>query len=312
MLAYLLDASPDIEPIRQLIGKRLLDGKQLDAAEQSLTRMLMTLWTAGYVTLDPPPAQAAADPAPPPSSGEPPPPYRPLRAERTDRLDLLLRFRGVNPLYGVYLINQLGIADLAERLQAMESVLEMPGSVARLVRVPKPDQLPPGPLATTRLDVELLRLGLATPQQLGQASDEDEDDADRRRGFFEDEPVWVLTLAEKLRLLFDHDFPSVHGVFTQPVWVAGELLEFGGDFNKYVTSHQLQKQEGVIFRHLLRLLLLIGEFRQICPPDITDEAWQAELTDLTSRLAECCRRVDPTSTDKALEEAESEGEGGDR
>jgi hypothetical protein len=230
--------------------------------------------------------------------------YRPLVAQRTERLDLLLRFRGTNPLYGVYLINQLGIADTAERLQAMESVLEMPGSVARLVRVPKQDELPPGPLATTRLDVELLRLGLATPEQLGQAS-ESEEEADRRPGFFQEEPVWVLTLAEKLRLLFDHDFPGVHGVFTQPVWVAGELLEFGGDFNKYVTSHQLQKQGGVIFRHLLRLILLLGEFRQVTPPDTSEEQWRADLADLTTRLADCCRRVDPSSTDKALVEAES-------
>jgi hypothetical protein len=303
MLAYLLDASPDVEIIRRLIGKRLMDGKQLDAAQNALTRMLLTLWTAGYVTLEPQPPLAGSESAPA-VPGEERPAYRPLVAQRTDRLDLLLRFRGTNPLYGVYLINQLGIADMAERLQAMESVLEMPGSVARLVRVPKQDELPPGPLATTRLDVELLRLGLATPEQLGQARDSEEEPPPRT-GFFDDEPVWVLTLAEKLRLLFDHDFPGVHGVFTQPVWAAGELLEFGGDFNKYVTSHQLQKQEGVIFRHLLRLILLLGEFRQLTPPDTTEEQWRADLADLTARLADCCRRVDPSSTDKALEEAES-------
>ena len=37
----------------------------------------------------------------------------------------LLMLRGVNPLFGVFMVNQLGIADRAERLQAMEAALEM-------------------------------------------------------------------------------------------------------------------------------------------------------------------------------------------
>lgn len=304
LLAYMLDASPDVEIIRRLIGKRLLDSKQLDANQQSLTRMLMTLWSAGYVALDPAPPLKTEELAPQTAGEEPPPPYRPLFAHRTERLDLLLHFRGINPLYGVFLINHLGIANLAERLQAMESVLDMPGSVARSVRVPKPDELAPGPLAMTRLDVELLQLGLVTPEQLGHQDEQEE--AQPRRGMFEEEPVFVLTLAEKLRLLFDNDFPGVHGIFTQPVWVAGELLEFGGDFNKYVTSKQLQKQEGVIFRHLLRLILLLAEFRLTSPPDVAEDEWRADLADISSRLADACRRVDPSSTDKALEETESE------
>jgi hypothetical protein len=221
-------------------------------------------------------------------------------------LKLLTHFRSVNPLYGVFLINHLGIADRAERLQAMESVLEMPGSVARFVRVPKHDELAPGPLATTRLDVELLRLGLATMEELGLKSpDEDPDEPPPPRGMFEEEPVWVLTLAEKLRRLFDNDYPGVHGVFTTPVWVAGELLEFGGHFNKYITSKQLQKQEGIIFRHLLRLILLVGEFKPLTPVDTSPEEWRADLAEISSRLADCCRQVDPFSTDKALEEAEA-------
>ena len=305
LLAFMLDASPEVEPIRRLIGKRLMDSKQLEIGQQSLTRMLLTLWTAGYVTLDPPPPLQRDESEKPLSSGEPPPPYRPEFAHRTERMDLLVRFRGINPLYGVYLINHLGIANLAERLQAMEGVLEMPGSVARSVRVPKPDQLPPGPLATTRLDIELLQLGLVTPEQLGHVTESSEEDDDRGRGMFEEEPVWILTLAEKLRLWFDHDFPGVHGVFTQPVWVAGEVLEFGGDFNKYITSKQLQKQEGVIFRHLLRLILLVAEFQQLTPPDVSAEEWRADLTDISERLADCCRRVDASSTDKALEEIDS-------
>ena len=118
----------------------------------------------------------------------------------------------------------------------------------------------------------------------------------------------MLTLAEKLRRLFDYDFPGVHDLRSTPVWAAGELLQFGGDFNKYVTSKALQKQEGMLFRHMLRLVLLVGEFVQLCPPDVTEEEWRGELTDIAGGLTESCRRVDPASTDKALEVVEQETE----
>ena len=52
-------------------------------------------------------------------------------------------------------------------------------------------------------------------------------------------------------------------VHTQSVWAAGELLRFGGNFNLYVQTRDLVKQEGIIFRHLLRLILLCGEFAQV-------------------------------------------------
>ena len=191
----------------------------------------------------------------------------------------------------------MGIADRNERLQAWESVLEMPRSIATHVRVPPLDQLPPGPLATERLDPLLLQLGLVTAAELG-AKDEEEEEDPRRRMFAEEKPR-VLTLAEKLRLLFGYDFPDVHDVRIQPVWAAGELLEFGGNFNKYITSRGLQKQEGLIFRHLLRMILLLSEFKQLCPPDTEPFDWLDELDDVIQRLAECCRRVDPSSTDKA-------------
>jgi len=229
--------------------------------------------------------------------------YRAEFAYPTESLSRLLVFRGVNPIYGVFLANHLGIADRNERLQAIESVLEMPGSVARTVRVPKPDQMPPGPLAVTRLDTELLRLGLVTPAQLGAVSPDEEEKPDRRGSLFEEERVWVLTLAEKLKLLFDHDFPDVHDVSITPVWAAGEILEFGGDFNKYITSKGLQKQEGILFRHLLRMILMLAEFAQIIPPETTEDEWQGELESISRQLTDCCYRVDPTSTDKAIEQA---------
>ena len=100
----------------------------------------------------------------------------------------------------------------------------------------------------------------------------------------------------------------MHDLFVQPVWAAGELLEFGGDFNKYITAKGIQKQEGIIFRHLLRLILLVSEFQQLCPPDATEEQWRGELQEISVGITESCRTVDPSSTEKALEEAAAEVE----
>ena len=154
-----------------------------------------------------------------------------------------------------------------------------------------------------RLDEQLLRLGLATEEEL-RPQPEQEDHGPRR--IFDEDRVWILTLADKLRRLFDYDFPNVRDLRTSPVWAAGELLQFGGDFNNYVTSKGLQKQEGLIFRHLLRMILLLAEFTQLCPADVAEADWRGELEDISARIAECCRRVDPSSTEKVLEEAANE------
>ncbi len=328
LLAYMLDASPEVDRIRRLVGKRLMEPGRIEAGQRELDQMLMTLWRAGYVTLEPEPpkkeeveaAAAAAEAAK--SKTQPrlefsfgfaekakqvePEPYQPMLARPTEDLAKLLLFRGIHPLYAVFLVNQLGVADRNERIQAMESVLELPRSVAHFVRVPKQSELPPGPLATLRLDAHLLQLGLATPEELSATAKEEAEEERGHRRVFEEDRVWVLALADKLRRLFDYDFPGVRDLRVSPVWAAGELLEFGGDFNKYITSKSLQKQEGVIFRHALRMILLVGEFLQLCPADTSQEDWRGDLGDVAARLTESCRRVDPSSTDKALEEVEQE------
>ena len=308
LLTYMLDATPEVAPIRSLVGKRLHEGNTKEADQKELDRMLMTLWTAGYVRLEPEPPKPQADDDQSPTvdpDGEPPSPYQAEFAHPTETLPRLLGFRGVNPLFGVFLANHMGIADRNERLQALEAILALPGPVARFVRVPKHHDMPPGPLATTRIDVELLRLGLVTLEQLGADEKEEDEQSDRRPAFYDEEPVWVLTLAEKLKLLFDYDFPGVSDVRITPAWAAGEILEFGGNFNNFITSKGLQKQEGIIFRHLLRLILLIAEFKAIVPYDTTEEEWHTDLDDVSQRLAETCRVVDPSSTDKAIEQAEA-------
>jgi hypothetical protein len=212
-------------------------------------------------------------------------------------LDTLLVFRSIHPLYGAFLLDHLGIADRNERIQALESVLEVPRPLLRYLRVPRPDQLPPGSLAMTRLDPELIRRGLiVAPVPPGE--DEEEDDEDE----WEEYPP---TLADKLRLLFDATHPDVEDVHTQSVWAAGELLRYAGNFDLYVKTRDLVKQEGIVFRHLLRLILLCGEFAQVCPPDVSRDDWQRDLKELAEQLTASCRAVDPASTDEVIQQAQA-------
>ncbi len=302
LLAYLLKISPEVAKVRAVIRKRLMDEPRVKAGERQLDAMLLTLAEKGFVTLDPPPTpppiapsgkEEPTPPSPPKGEGsEPPPTYSAILATPTPELDKLLVFRSIHPLYGAYLIDQLGVATRDERLQAFESVLEMPKPLLRYVRVPFPDQLPPGPLEQ-RLDPELIKRGLiAAP-----VPEEEKDDEDDEPGWWQRPP----TLADKLRLFFDATYPEIADIHTQSVWCAPELLRFAGNFNLYVKTRDLVKQEGIIFRHLLRLILMIGEFLQVTPKDTTAEEWQADLRDLSEKLTASCRAVDPTSTDEVIQ-----------
>ena len=230
------------------------------------------------------------------------PQYKPNTATCTEAMDDLLLLRGVHPLYAVFLMKHLGIADRNERVMAFESILELSRSLGKAIRIPQPEYLPPGPLATTRLDSQLLKLGLATAEELyGKDEDEEED-----RSYFDDDWIPIRTLPYKLQRLFQHDFPDVHDVRVTPVWVAGEALQYGTDFNKYITSNKLQKQEGIVFRHLLRLVLLLDEMAELCPPDVEHDVWRDDLADIANQLEDMCRSVDPQSTEQWLADARPE------
>jgi superfamily II DNA/RNA helicase len=287
LLAYMLKISPDVNKVRTLIRKRLMDEPRVKAGEKALDQMLLTMAKAGFVTLQPEP------PPPPEDTSAPAPPYSPQQAVATPALDKLLVFRGIHPLYAAFLLDQLGLANRDERLQAFESVLEMPRPLLRYVRVPF--ELPPGPLATTRLDQELIQRGLMAAKVVKEPGEEEEED--------DEDEEWPLMFAEKLGLYFEALYPDVTDMRLQSVWAAGEVLRCGGNFNLFVKTRDLVKQEGIIFRHLLRLILLCGEFLQVCPEGTTPEEWQADVKDLADRLTASCREVDPHSTDQMMEYA---------
>lgn len=301
LLAYLLKLSPEVSRVRNFLRKRLMDEPRIQAAEKHLERMLHTLARAGYVTLEPPlpPPPVVPEGADPALAARLPetPPEPVVLAHATPELDKMLVFRSIHPLYGAFLLQHLGIADRNERIQAFESVLEIPRPILRHVRVPGPDHLAPGPLATTRLDEELIRRGLMIAKPTPAPGEEEEED-----DWYEEE-IRPPTLAEKLRLLYDAQYPEVTDVNTQAVWAAGELLFLGGNFNKFIQARDLVKQEGILFRHFLRLILLLGEFMQVCPEGTTQEAWNADLRDIADQLTAACRVVDPASTDEVIEQA---------
>ncbi len=331
LLAYLLQLSPDLDRLRTLLRKRLMDPKQLDIAEKDLERMLLTLHAGEFIRLEPEPpkhdaksepdASATATPPEPakpswlsqelqkaldqqrvaqgeapakPQATEERPRYKPLRAVATSKLEQLFVFRSINPVFGMYVLPLLAQADQSERLQIWESTLELPRNLLKFVRVPPPKKMPPGPLATGYVDQEVVSRGLLAAGDLYPEFDPDIPFEERK---------YPVPLADKLKLLFDAEYPHVHSLFISPVWVAGELLFFGGDFHNYIGGSDLAKQEGLIFKHLLRLVLLIGEFAQVTPPGLDPAQWQRELRELAVKISDSCRAVDPTSTDYALQHA---------
>ncbi len=365
LLAYLLKVSPEVERLKDFCRKRLMDAKRIERSQKELFQMLLTLWHAGYVVLEPEPPfaracdelegqdegeeqTAAASSGPQPeeankeqteedsqsNSGlgtlgallreanvlgmtdqdkrdsgdltsaekttaeEEGAAYEPVLAHPRPAIDRFFVFRSINPLYGMFLLRELPLANREERIQALESVLEMPASLRAQTRPPRYDELPPGPLTVNRLDPELLRRGLALPAELTPHAQEE----DQQRTYW-DERHRVLFLAEKLKRLFDSELPRVHSLRVQATWAVGELLRFNGDFDKYVRARDLTRQEGIIFRHLLRFILLCGEFLQFRTDDPATE-WLDDLREVSDLVTAACRDVDPLSTDKIIEHAQ--------
>lgn len=224
------------------------------------------------------------------------PEYEPSRAYPNEPLTDLLTFKSINPLYGMFLVNVLPYADGAERVQALESVLAFPGAVSRHLRIPRPDMLPPSPFTKDFLNPELLQRGIATIPELGGSQQDDDDDGYTHP----DDWVRPLNFPEKLLRLFRSEYPGVTDIPMTDVWAAGELLNHGGDFNKLITSRKIAKQEGIVFRHILRFILLCEEF---LPHIEKTWVWHSELQSISEQLTESCRDVDPRSTDMMIESA---------
>lgn len=226
------------------------------------------------------------------------PVYLPQRAIPTPEMEPMAQLRGIHPIFGTWILNFLPHADRNERLQAFESILELPSSLGPAIRVPYQEDLPRGRLAVGWLDGRLLDLGLATEAELIALTPAERKER-REAGL---EPVFTLTFAEKLYRLFLHENPLVTDLKVWPCWVAGEVLRFNGKFNQYISAKGLQKQEGMIFRHLLRLVLLLGEFLEAPLPTGDPDEWRADLEEIIEILTRSCEAADPSGTRQMLED----------
>jgi superfamily II DNA/RNA helicase len=267
VLIYLLTRTGELRTVREFLSKRFNNPQRLQKFQDQLDHMVANLEIFDYlkrndddtVRLDP-------------------------------RIHDLLTFHSVDPLYAAFLCKQLVYSNFEEKLQALESVLPIPPAIERPLRVP--DHLEPGPLQKEHLEPTLIGMGLViTRPEEGDivAVDAEElvdnwDTRDRRRG---------LTLADMLKTLFNAKLASPEDVLIQPKWVAGGVVEMNGEFFKFVRARDLIKNEGLILRHLLRLVILAGEFALRSDGD-------PEYSRIGELVTGICQQVDARYTDRFL------------
>ncbi len=267
-LIYMLRKSGVVQEVRDFLDKRFAGPRKLEKFQDQLDHMINNLAAFGYLT-------KAED-------GN--------HVTVNENIEKLVMFRSVDPLYGVFLTEQLARASFEEKVQAIESVLPVPPSIGYRVRLPFLD---PGPLQAEVIEPQLIQMGIITARV--QQEEEEPDDGIRRMDerWDDDEPREPSNLAEMLKALFDDKLASPEDVLVQPKWLAGALFTMEGDFYKFTKAANLQKNEGLAMRHLLRLVILAGEFAQLSDGDPDYE----KIGELATQI---CQQVDPSYTDRFL------------
>lgn len=271
VLIYLLNKTGTLHEAREFLAKRFNTAERIAKFQEQLEFMLRNMASLGYLTL----------------------------SEDADHVTLhesikrLIAYRSLDPLFGDYLSKQLVHSDFNEKILTLDSVVEIPRVIERKVRIP---DLPPGPLQTNVMAPLMIQMGVVAGVTEKKDDEEEED--------YRDDPWWdgersgaPTTLPEMLKVAFESMLAAPEPAFVQPKWMAGGVFEAQCDFYKFVKSHELVKQEGLVLRHLLRLVILAGEFfTQTQDPDYQ------RICELAT---ESCRRVDPRYTDRFLAEAEA-------
>jgi len=267
-LIFLLHKTSRIADVRDFLSKRFNTAERLEKFQKQLDFMIGNLAKFGYLTRD-----GVSD-----------------QVTLSDTIDQLLVYRSVDPLYGEFLRELLARASFEEKMLALEAALPLPPVIERKVRIPF--ELEPGPLQKDVLEPTLIQMGVVLTHEDGgvvAADDEDElpdywDTTDRRR---------PLSLPEMLEALFNAKLETPEDLFMQPKWVAGAIFGMNGEFFPYVRAHDLAKNEGLVLRHLLRLVTLCGEFAQRSGGDPDYERIAEQVTAV-------CQSVDPRYTDRFL------------
>jgi hypothetical protein len=266
----MLTRTGTLNEVRSFLGKRFESANRLATFREQLDFMLNNMASLGYLT----------------------------RSEDGEHVTLhpsihkLLTFRSVDPLFGAFLVEQLAYSNFEEKMLAMESVLELPPGIARRLWLP---DLPPGPLQTQVLEPLLVQIGAIASKLPSQPGGESEEEDQGPESYWAEEEERPPTFPELLKLAFEAKLAAPEPVRVQPKWVAGGLAESGGDFYKFVRNRELVKQEGLILRHLLRLVILAGEFAAL-----TEDPEYQRISDGATAA---CQQVDPRYTSRFLEQA---------
>jgi len=268
VLIYYLTRTGSLAEARSFLAGRFNTPERLEKFQNQFECMIGNLAALGYLT-------RAAD-------GD--------HVTLHDPIYELAVFRSVDPLYGAFLAGQLNWANFDEKVAALESVLPVPPAIERQVRLP--EDLPPGPLQLQVLAPRMVAMGVTRASgggAGGQEEDEEEDWGEGEDGREDERPP---TLPEMLRMAFDSELPFPEPIEVQPKWIAGTVFGMDCDFYRYVRFANLVKQEGLILRHLLRLVILAGEFAAK-----TEDPDYQRISGLATRT---CQRVDPRYTDRFL------------
>ena len=268
VLIYLLTRTGTLHEVREFLGKRFNSPDRIEGFAKQLNFMLDNMQALGYLT----------------------------RAEDGnhvtlhDSIKVLTSFRSIDPLFGVFVGQQLNQSSLDEKVLALESVLQVPPVILKKVRIP--EDLPKGPLQEQVLEPLMIQMGivLARPEP---------SEAERRYGddmWDDEDEEQPPTFPEMLKIAFEAKLAAPEATFVQPKWIAGGAFKLDGDFFKFVKSCNLVKQEGLVLRHLLRLVILAGEFAALSE--------DPDYHSIGEMATACCRRVDERYTDRFLADAE--------
>jgi len=272
VLIYLLRKSGALNDVREFLSKRFNSEERVNSFKEQLEHMIDNMAALGYLAKS--------------EDGD----YVTLDGS-VERLSV---FRSIDPLYGRYLSGHLSHASFDEKVQVLESVLPMPPGLSRRMRIPEDKQQ--GPLERDVIRPLLLQLGLLAAEMPAPQGDADEAESREGKGWWDEEPEErPPTFPEMLKLAFDAKLPTPEEILIDPKWVAGGTFDFDCDFYKFVRARDMIKQEGLILRHLLRLVILSGEFYEV-----TEDPEYKQISEMATKT---CNRVDPIYTDRFLAEA---------
>ncbi len=275
VLIFLLTKTGTLHEVREFIAKRFTGAARIEAFQNQLDFMLRNLQGLGYLTLS--------------DDGD--------HVTLHESIHRLLNYRSVDPVFGEYLAQQLVYANFDEKVLALEAVLEVPTVILRHVRIP--DTLPKGPLQEQVLEPRMRALGIKLAEDFAREREEEEQQGRRWVDSWErelpEEREYPPTFPDMLKLAFEATLTAPEPAFVQPKWIAGDAFARDGEFFKCVKGLDLIRQEGLVLRHLLRLVILAGEFQAR-----TEDPDYERLAELATKT---CTRVDESYTQRFLSEA---------